>query len=192
MGSTIDRQRRHDEKWQAEVINGMNRMLAVPHDISDGIRDLTEAVRKAEQSRQPPRPAAEPGQSAYLSISDLAELLGVSEGAVRGLRYRGEGPTATKVGGGLRFRRHDVEKWLASQREDQVARTRPWKQSWMGGGIGAGLARTTAPAPYCSGSHTEPAAASRYQGMGICRVCGHDVSVIKNGTLRKHRRYARW
>ncbi|MGH9228630.1 MAG: helix-turn-helix domain-containing protein [Acidimicrobiales bacterium] len=46
---------------------------------------------------------AEPGQSEYLSVSDLAELLGVSEGAVRGLRYRGEGPTATKVGGRLRF-----------------------------------------------------------------------------------------
>lgn len=60
----------------------------------------------------------------------------------------------------------------------------------MGGGIGTGLARTTAPPSYRSGSHTEPAAASRYQGMGICRVCGDSVSAIKNGTLRKHRRYA--
>jgi excisionase family DNA binding protein len=192
MGSTIDRQRRHDEKWQAEVIDGMNRVLAVLHDISDGIRDLTQAVRTAEQTRQPPPAAAERVQSDYSSIRDLAELLGISEAAVRGLRQRGEGPTATKVGRRLRFRRHDVDRWLASRREDPVSRTRPWKQAWMGGGIGTGLARTTAPPSYCSGSHTEPVAASRYQGMGICRVCGDDVSVIKNGTLRKHRRYTRW
>lgn len=69
-----------------------------------------------------------------------------------------------------------------------MAHSRPWKQAWLRGGIGAGLARTTAPAPYCSGSHTEPAAASGYHRMDICRVCGDDVSVIKNGTLRKHRR----
>jgi excisionase family DNA binding protein len=117
MGTTIDRQRRHDEKWHAEVIDGMNRVLAVLHDISDGVRDLTEAVRRAEQTRQPP-PAAEHVRSDYLSLSDLAELLGMSEGAVRGLRHRGEGPTATKVGRRLRFRRHDVDKWLASRRED--------------------------------------------------------------------------
>jgi hypothetical protein len=50
MGSTIDRQRRHDEKWQAEVIDGMNRVLTVLHDISCGTRDLTQAVRNAERS----------------------------------------------------------------------------------------------------------------------------------------------
>lgn len=192
MATTIDRQRRHDEKWQSEVLDGMNRMLAVLHDVSDGVRDLAETVRRLERATQPPPPPTPAGQAEFLSVGDLAELIGLSEGAVRNLRYRGRGPAATKVGGRLRFRRRDVEEWLAGERKAEEAPTRPWKESWLGGGIGSGLARTTEPSPYCPGSHTEPAEASRFQSMGICRMCRDDVSVIKNGTLRKHRPRYRW
>jgi len=168
MATTIDRQRRHDEKWQSKVLDGMNRVLAVLHDVSDGVRDLAEAVRALERATQPPPPPTPAGRAEFFSVGDLAELIGLSEGAVRNLRYRGKGPAATKVGGRLRFRRRDVEAWLAGEREAQEAPTRPWKESWLGGGIGSGLARTTDPGPLL---------------LGLAHRTGCGVSLPRHGHL---------
>lgn len=62
---------------------------------------------KATQPTLPRRPTcAWPlGELPEERIGDVAELLGVSERAVRGIRYTGERPTATNVGGRLGFRR---------------------------------------------------------------------------------------
>jgi len=53
----------------------------------------------------------------FLSVRDLAALLNVPVHVVYGLRHRGEGPPATRVGRELRFARRDVERWLESRRE---------------------------------------------------------------------------
>ncbi len=52
-----------------------------------------------------------------LTIDDLALLLNKSPAAIYQMRWLGRGPVALKVGNSLRFRRTDVETWLASLRE---------------------------------------------------------------------------
>jgi len=52
-----------------------------------------------------------------LGPSDLAEWLGVPVATLYGWRHRGEGPPAVKVGRHLRWRRLDVDSWLAGQAE---------------------------------------------------------------------------
>ncbi len=47
-----------------------------------------------------------------LPLVELAEVLGVSPATIYGWRTRGEGPRAIKVGGRLRFRRSEVDRWL--------------------------------------------------------------------------------
>ncbi|WP_235970112.1 helix-turn-helix transcriptional regulator [Microlunatus kandeliicorticis] len=49
-----------------------------------------------------------------MSLSDLSELLGVPLTTLYAWRHRGEGPAGYRIGGHVRFRRVDVEAWLAS------------------------------------------------------------------------------
>jgi excisionase family DNA binding protein len=49
----------------------------------------------------------------FLSPEELADLLKVSRRTVYYWRARGTGPPTHKVGGALRYRRSDVEAWLA-------------------------------------------------------------------------------
>ncbi len=50
-----------------------------------------------------------------LSTEDVATYLGVPLATVYQWHYRRTGPTALKVGRHLRYRRDDVERWLAEQ-----------------------------------------------------------------------------
>ena len=52
----------------------------------------------------------------FLTISDVADMLKISERTVRRLQGRGELPSY-RVGSQLRFRRADVERWIESCRE---------------------------------------------------------------------------
>ncbi len=183
-----ERERRHDERWQKEVVDGLARVLDVLHDISDGVLSLA-----AEQGPSTPIAAAMEQEAGpeLLSVNALADQLRVSPGTVRSLRASGSGPRATLLGRRIFFRRDDVAEWLmeARERTDGNA-TRPWCESYLPGRVGAGLPATSRPrAPdYCSGSHTETRAASSYSGRGICRECGDHVLVNRDGGLREHRR----
>jgi predicted DNA-binding transcriptional regulator AlpA len=53
----------------------------------------------------------------WFSVLDLADWLGVEPSAVYNARWRGRGPKGVKVGRELRFRRSEVERWLASLAE---------------------------------------------------------------------------
>lgn len=53
----------------------------------------------------------------WLSIADLAARYGVPERTVRGWRSRGTAPKAHKLGGHVRFRLDDVERWEIEQAE---------------------------------------------------------------------------
>ena len=50
-----------------------------------------------------------------LSAADLADELGVPLSTLYGWRYRGVGPASIRVGRLLRYRRSDVDAWLAEQ-----------------------------------------------------------------------------
>ena len=55
-----------------------------------------------------------------LTVDEVAEWLGVPVGTIYAWRYRGGGPASYKVGRHVRFRREDVEAWLADQRSDPL------------------------------------------------------------------------
>jgi excisionase family DNA binding protein len=50
-----------------------------------------------------------------LSIGDVANFLGVRKSTIYNWRYRKTGPPALHVGGQLRWRLSDIEKWLVEQ-----------------------------------------------------------------------------
>jgi hypothetical protein len=183
----MDRQRRHDERWQSEVLEGLARLHTVLHDISDTLRELRQAI---ERERSGPKPANDDLSAPRLmSVAGLAKHLVVCASAVYALRSSGHAPTATKVGSRVYFQRADVETWLEGLRHDPGPDSVPWSKAYLPGRIGSSLPRSSAPAPYCSGSNTEPLAASRYSGRVACRVCRDDVLVNKDGRTRKHRPY---
>lgn len=183
-----ERQRRHDELFQKEVRDGMSRILDVLHDISDGIRTLQQPIGSAQESEPP----TELDGPALLSVKDLAGELGITTSAVHNLRYSGNAPVVTKLGGRIYFQRADVDQWLRRQRQTPEDNTQPWRGSFMPGRIGSNLPRSSDPLKraWCSGSHTEPMAASKYTGRGVCRACKDDDLVNRDGRLRKH--YPRW
>lgn len=51
----------------------------------------------------------------WLSPRDLAEMFGLPVRTVYSWRTRGEGPMGYRVGKHIRFRRSDVELWLAER-----------------------------------------------------------------------------
>lgn len=56
-----------------------------------------------------------------MTPDELAAFLRKTEGALRTQRHRGQGPPAYRVGREIRYRRDEVEQWLAEQRIDQRA-----------------------------------------------------------------------
>jgi excisionase family DNA binding protein len=63
---------------------------------------------------------------ALLTIRELADWLNVAPQTIHGWRYKGEpSPRALKLGNRLRFRRDDVEAWIAEQSEQPMHSGRP-------------------------------------------------------------------
>jgi len=54
-----------------------------------------------------------------LTLDDLARYVGVPKRTVYSWRYRGIGPVGIKLGGHVRYRWDDVEKWLDEQTDPQ-------------------------------------------------------------------------
>jgi excisionase family DNA binding protein len=50
-----------------------------------------------------------------LTAEDLAEYLGVPVATLYAWRYHRQGPPGFRVGRHLRYRRTDIERWLAGQ-----------------------------------------------------------------------------
>jgi excisionase family DNA binding protein len=50
-----------------------------------------------------------------LTVQDLASYLGVPVATIYAWRYRRQGPPGFRVGRYLRFRRGDVEQWIADR-----------------------------------------------------------------------------
>lgn len=54
----------------------------------------------------------------FLTLREVAAMLGVSEPTVYGWRYKGEGPPGYRLNGGrVRFRESDVAAWVEEQRD---------------------------------------------------------------------------
>jgi excisionase family DNA binding protein len=56
-----------------------------------------------------------------LSPADLAEFVGVPVRTVYAWRHAGEDPPGYRVGKHVRYRREDVEAWLAARADDRPA-----------------------------------------------------------------------
>ncbi len=50
-----------------------------------------------------------------MTVEDVAAYLSVSRATVYGWRYRHCGPPGLRVGGVVRYRREDVDRWVESQ-----------------------------------------------------------------------------
>jgi len=57
----------------------------------------------------------------WLSVDDLAAWIGVPVKTIYAWRHRGVGPRAATLGRHLKFRRSDVEAWIAEQYDDRRA-----------------------------------------------------------------------
>lgn len=57
-----------------------------------------------------------------MSARELSATIKVGVNTLHVWRRRGEGPPAIKVGGSIRYRRADVERWLAEQVDERPAR----------------------------------------------------------------------
>ena len=55
-----------------------------------------------------------------LSAQDLARFLDVPIATVYAWRYRSEGPRGFRVGRYVRYRRRDVEQWIAAQLQQEA------------------------------------------------------------------------
>jgi excisionase family DNA binding protein len=84
-------------------------------EIAAVLRELLAAVRAGN-------PAAAPASGGMLTLADLAEETGLGLSTLERLRARGELPPAAKIGRSLRFKRADVERWLASRTEPEQSR----------------------------------------------------------------------
>jgi excisionase family DNA binding protein len=56
-----------------------------------------------------------------LKNQDVADYLGVPIRTVYAWRHKGEGPRGFKVGRHIRYRREDVDAWLAERADDRTA-----------------------------------------------------------------------
>ena len=54
----------------------------------------------------------------WLSLKELADELRVSPQVLYGLRYSGKGPRGARIGRELRFRRSDIDSWIATRSDD--------------------------------------------------------------------------
>lgn len=52
----------------------------------------------------------------WLTAADVADEIGIGYSTLGLMRQRGEGPAFYRVGGVVRYRREDVDAWLASCR----------------------------------------------------------------------------
>jgi predicted DNA-binding transcriptional regulator AlpA len=59
--------------------------------------------------------------SQLLDQKRVAELLGISPRSMEGWRLTGDGPTYHKVGRRVRYRRSDLEAWLADRRRTSTS-----------------------------------------------------------------------
>jgi excisionase family DNA binding protein len=186
-----ERQRRHQEKWMKEVLDGLARIHQVLHSLAMDVHELME-----HSERQ--RPAAGLGEtqsseSKLLSIKELAEYLGISSSTAYGLRHGEPGLVPVQIGKRVYFRRQDVDRWLDRlQRVEASAQTRYSGRPFVINPIGSSVPASSEPPKrnHCNGSGLEPARLSRYSGRGVCPVCGDDPILNKDGRLRKH--LARW
>lgn len=187
MTTSSEQRRRRDEQVQQELMGGMQRILDVLHDISDGVREIqaTLAARPAETAT--PSPAE--GEPLLLSIADAADFTGIKQGSLRTLCDASHGPPTVRIGKRIYLPRADLELWLDEARHDPRPEAAPWRTSFTPGRIGGSVVKASpVDRSWCAGSHTEPTAASQYHGRGLCRVCRDDVLINRNGLLRKHRR----
>src|SRR5262249_55586404 len=134
------KQRRHDERFQAEVVDALSRIHQVLHDISDGIDTLNRNSRDDTVTSVAAPPYEGP---TLLTVSGLAEQLGVSRASVYGLRAAGNAPPTTKIGRRILFHRDDVADWLTRLRDNADRAPEPWKRAFLPGRVGATFPRTS-------------------------------------------------
>jgi len=69
-------------------------------------------------------PRQEAGMPELLTIGEASAYLRIPIETLRQWRSRGVGPRSAKVGRHLRYRRAEIDRWLAEQEREPVGRAR--------------------------------------------------------------------
>jgi excisionase family DNA binding protein len=85
---------------------------------------VPEPCRQADQLER--RSAASDARASVelMTVQDVARYLGVPVGTLRNWRVTGDGPPAARIGRHVRYRRADVESWVAERVRLDVAQRR--------------------------------------------------------------------
>jgi predicted DNA-binding transcriptional regulator AlpA len=67
---------------------------------------------------------SKPTTSEWLDRTELAELTGFTRRSIENWDQTGQGPRRYRLGNRIRYRRDDVEKWIASREVTQEAAAR--------------------------------------------------------------------
>ena len=85
-------------------------------------RSGTARDEQAWEPRGIPQAASEtPAYDPLLTIEQVSDWLGVPKGTLYQWRSRHQGPRAIKVGGGLRYRRNEVDAYLERHTDSRIA-----------------------------------------------------------------------
>jgi excisionase family DNA binding protein len=56
-----------------------------------------------------------------MTLTEVADLLGIPVATLYGWRYRGDGPRGYRIGRHVRYRRAAVEAWIETQADHRMA-----------------------------------------------------------------------
>jgi excisionase family DNA binding protein len=113
-GPTVKGER--SESSGPSASEALHRRNGGPHSPQSG-----EAEPPTTRWREPLRATGEQEMTMterLLSLTDLAEFLSVPVTTLYQWRHRGEGPPGYRIGRHVRYRRAEVEAWLATQTDD--------------------------------------------------------------------------
>lgn len=78
------------------------------------------AIKKAKASGAPPN-ERHAHNTIWLTTAELSEYIATPEATLRQWRDRGtRGPRSYKLGGTVRYKKHEVDAWIESQARDTV------------------------------------------------------------------------
>ena len=135
-----ERERRHDEQVQREVLAGMARILDVLHDISDSVRRIAPPDRTGTTDEL----QEDEDATLLLGVDEAAALLGFSPASLRSAIAAGHGPPVTRIGRRIYIARTDLHLWLKANRQEPPPAEIPWRSAHLPGRLGTRVPSTSA------------------------------------------------
>lgn len=132
-----------------------------------------------KEGKRPTKAQNLAGYEHWLSTEEVAEMAGVSLGAVRAMRRRGTGPLSIRLGGWVRFDPVSVRDWIAHRVERPYVQRR-YKFHVIASISDTGVRYWSTPVP--SGQHWTPSLADAGRYIGLERAW-EIAEALQDGTV---------